>query len=164
MILLTYDRVSHHQVKTHLIYILILSRRDRTSRSQKIQTEEIVINYLTLLLRLLLLRLLLLRLPGTDDRLLLLNLLSFIGIFLYKITYLRFRVIVVSRIHKDRPILLLLERHRIGDPDKIKHHLQYFPIILHIILRLRKLAQLLDMGLEIAQKFLIFLDQKLDRI
>lgn len=159
MILLTHDRVSHHQVKTHLIYILILSRRDRISRSQKVQTEKIVIYYLTLLLRLFLLQL-----PGTDNRLLLLNLLSFVRILLNKIAYLRFGVIVVSRIHKDRPILFLLERHRIGDSDKPKQNLQNFAIILDIILRLWKSAQLLDMGFEIAQKFLIFLHQKLDSI
>ena len=108
MILLTNDRVSHHQVKTHLIYVVILSRRARISRSQKVQTEKIVIYYLTLVLRLLLLRLFLLQLPGTDNRLLLLNLLSFVGILLNKIAYLRFGVIVVARIHKDRPILFRL--------------------------------------------------------
>jgi len=164
LILLTHDRVSHHQVKTHLIYILILSRRDRISRSQKVQTEKIVIYYLTLLLQFLLLRLFLLQLPGTDNRLLLLNLLSFVGILLNKIAYLRFGVIVVSRIHKDGPILFLLERHRIGDSDKPKQNLQNFAIILDIILRLWKGAQLVDMGFEIAQKFLIFLHQKLDSI
>ena len=140
-----------------------MTLRGSRARTQKIQTEEIVPDELSLLL-LGLLGQLLLELPGTDDRLLLLDLLGPVCVLLDKITDFRLGVVIVPRIDKDQPGFFLLEGDGVGDADEIQNHLQYLSIVLDVVLGLGKLAQLIDMRFEITQKFLIFLHQKLDSI
>ena len=68
------------------------------------------------------------------------------------------------RLTKTCPDSSCSKRTGVGDADEIQYHLQYLSIVLDVVLRLGKLAQLIDMGFEITQKFLILLHQKLDSI
>lgn len=133
-----------------------------SASAQQIQTEEIVVYYIVLLWFLLLY--FGFALPGADDGLLGLCFFGLVGVLLNKIADFGLGFVIVAGIDIDELLLTLLQSGRIADPDEVEHHLEYLPIILHVVFRLGELIQFIDMCLEVAEIFLVLLDEELDGI
>ena len=88
---------------------------------------------------------------GADDGLLVLGLLDFIGVFLQEGSHLRFRVVIVPRIHKGRFRLLNTRRRCCRYSDAVEHTFQYFAIVIDVIFRLREFLELIDVGFEVGK-------------